>query len=158
MAVLKLVPRGMIQMDEVRIDRENIGQLASTLVAALTSKSTCFRTRSADLANSLRVGTTWSNDGVLVGIQDFIILAESGAKVRNPVHIDLLREICLSTSTLSSLDDVGLTMTIAHYTRLILDAAHYAKSSSQDLTARQRIKDLIADAIPMVFIRGIDNV
>lgn len=47
----KMVPKDGIELSGVKIDKENIGQLASTLVAALTSKSTRFRLRSKDLAD-----------------------------------------------------------------------------------------------------------
>lgn len=156
MALLKLVPREGVDVQSVRIDKENVGQLASLLVAALTSKSTRFRTRSTELADALRVGTTWSNDAVLVGIQDFIILSETGAKVQKPVHLDLLLEVCLSKSTLSEMDDVSLTMTIAHYTRLVLAAA-YHESSVGEVSSRQFVKSIIDDAIPLIFIKGVMN-
>lgn len=157
MVVLKLVPKGVTSMSSVRIDKENVGQLASTLVAALTSKSTRFKTRPDGLASALRAGTTWSVDGVIVGIQDFIIMAESGALVRRPIHVDLTREICLSGSHLSEMDEVSLTMTIAHYTRLVLDSVHYRKDA-ENIAARERIRNLIADAIPMIFIKGVEHV
>lgn len=102
---------------------------------------------------------TWSNDAVIVGIQDFIILAETGAKVRRPMHIDLLREVCLSRPTLESMDPISLTMTIAHYTRLILDLAYVTANEEHQnqVSARQLIKQLIGDAIPMIFLKGINN-
>lgn len=131
--------------------------MASTLTAALTSKSTRFKPRSKDITDALRAGTTWSVDGVLVGIQDFIIIAESNAQTRRPVHVDLTREICLSATTLGAMDEVALTMTVAHYARLVLDSVHY-KRGAEYVAARQRIKDLIADAIPLVSIKGVENV
>lgn len=157
MFFFKLVSRDITNMPQVRIDKENVGQLASTLVAALTSKSTRFKSRSDSVATALRAGTTWSVDGVLVGIQDFIIMAESGNLVRCPIHVDLTREVCLSGSTLEAMDEVALTMTIAHYTRLVLDSVHYQKNA-EHIAARERIRNLIADAVPMIFIRGVEHV
>lgn len=153
MAVLKLIPRGIPHIETVRIDPENIGQLASTLVAALTSHSTRFKTRSADLADALRVGTTWSSDGVIIGIQDFIILTEMGSTVRKPFHVDLLGEVCLSSSTLSSMSEVALVMTIAHYTRITLSFRYHAAETDPKLTARQLVRQLIDDVLPSIFLQ-----
>lgn len=160
MALLKLVPKQGVELYPVKIDKENIGQLASALVSALTSRSTRFKLRSKEVTDALRVGTTWTNDAVIVGVQDFIILAETGAQVRKPHHIDLLKEVCLSRTTLEEMDPVSLTMTIAHYTRVTLDAAlvQYNKDKNTRMSARQLVKHLIEEAVPMVFLKGVTNV
>lgn len=158
MALLKLVLKQGVELYPVKIDKENIGQLASTLVSALTSRSTCFKLGSKEVTDALRAGTTWSNDAVIVGIQDFIILAETGAQIRKPHHVDLLREVCLSRTTLEEMDQVSLTMTIAHYTRVTLDSMHAQINKSTRMSARQLVKYLIEEAVPMVFLKGVDNV